>query len=114
MIRNANMTTANARHGKRTQQNPNLIGTARRPCPTQVRLLAIVFPAIVLLIWPVSAQNPQRLPLLPPATRAPSALVFSPDGNTLFVAEQDAGTVDVIDPESGKTLAGIACGGQQP
>ncbi len=47
-------------------------------------------------------------------TRGPSAIVFSRDGSTVYVAEQDEGDVAVIDANGGKVLAHIESGGTQP
>jgi YVTN family beta-propeller protein len=87
--------------------------------PSVVSLLALL--ALLLLLWPALAQSPTpgdtgwSLPHPPPAgTRGPSALAFSPDGRILYAAEQDENQVDLLDPETGKALAHIPCGGAQP
>src|SRR5438128_367301 len=77
---------------------------------------SLVLSALALLIWPCLAQSGSAgLPRLGPGgTRGPSALAFSADGKTLYVAEQDEGAIAVLDPGSGKLLASIPSGGKEP
>ena len=84
---------------------------------TTPRLLAVMFmPAALLLWWPTQAQN--TVPIIPqPAaggTRGPSALLFAPDGRELYVAEQDENQIAIVAAESGKPLAHLPSGGEQP
>src|SRR5205085_4850971 len=64
-----------------------------RPRPALTGSLAAA--AIALFVWPCLAHSRSAgtpLPHLGPGgTRGPSALVFSGDGKTLYVAEQDEG-----------------------
>ncbi len=53
-------------------------------------------------------------PALPPATRGPVRVVFSPDGTTALVAEADAATVAVVDRPSGAVRRRIPTGGERP
>ncbi len=74
---------------------------------------ALLLP-LLLLLWPTLGQTPRLIPQPAAATRAPSALVFRPDGRTLYVAEQNENRVAVLDAASGKSLALIPTGGEQP
>ena len=47
-------------------------------------------------------------------TRAPSALLFRPDGKRLYLTEQNENKVTFLDPDSGKIVARIDSGGEQP
>jgi YVTN family beta-propeller protein len=79
-------------------------------------LPALLFaPLLALLLWPTQAQTPHLLPQPPVGgTRGPSALLFRPDGSTLYVAEQDENDVAVLDPADGSARAHLRSGGQQP
>src|SRR5438067_1694298 len=87
-----------------------------RPRPVLTGSLGLA--ALALLTWPCLARSQSAavpLPRLGPGgTRGPSALAFSADGKTLYVAEQDEGAVAVLDPGSGKLLASIPSGGKEP
>lgn len=87
-----------------------------RPRPALTGSLAAV--AIALLLWPCLAHSRSAgAPLPQPGpggTRGPSALIFSGDGKTLYVAEQDEGLVAALDADSGKTLAAVPSGGKEP
>lgn len=79
-------------------------------------LTIMLLPAALLLWWPTQGQE-SAPPLPQPAaggTRGPSALLFTPDGHTLYVAEQDENQVALLDPESGKVVGQIPSGGTQP
>jgi YVTN family beta-propeller protein len=77
-------------------------------------LLALVLPGLLAVLLPSLADT--AAPPSPAAggTRGPSALLFSPDGKTLYITEQDADQVALLDPASGKVLARIPSGGTQP
>lgn len=76
--------------------------------------LFAILPLAGILLWPSRAQGPRALPRLPIATRGPSALAFTRDGKTLYVAEQDSGDVAVVNPDTGKVDARIGSGGKEP
>jgi YVTN family beta-propeller protein len=94
-------------------------------------LAAVIVIPSGLLLWPMLGYRADSAPIeetlsLPrrdafPApeppkggTRGPSALLFSPDGNILYITEQDENVVTVMEASSGKVLARIPSGGQQP
>src|SRR3989442_1627361 len=80
-----------------------------------VLCLGIAIPAVALVLWPSTAQGPRIVPRpAPGGTRGPSAIAFSRDGRTAFLAEQDTNLIAVLDAESGKLLARIPSGGKEP
>ena len=84
--------------------------------PAFVKLTAMLLPAVLLLWRCAQAQN--NVPAIPqPAaggTRGPSALLFAPDGLKLYVAAQDENQIAIVAPNTGKTLAQLPSGGEQP
>ena len=78
-------------------------------------LLLMTAPIFLLVLWPVSGQSSHpHIEPAPDGTRGPSALLFRPDGSKLYVAEQDENRVAVLDPQTGKTVALLPSGGEQP
>lgn len=57
---------------------------------------------------------PAALPKLPPATRGPVRILFSPTGDRAYVLEKDEGAVAVLEARTGKLLKRLPTGGQQP
>lgn len=53
-------------------------------------------------------------PPLPPATRGPLAIAFTPDGDHAVITEGDEGTVALVDTRSGQVTGRIPTGGAQP
>lgn len=58
----------------------------------------------------------QELPrsVLPPATRGPLRIAFSPAGDRAFVTEADTGTIAVVDVARGELLRRMRTGGTEP
>jgi DNA-binding beta-propeller fold protein YncE/mono/diheme cytochrome c family protein len=95
-------------------------------------LLVMLVPTLLLISWlmlgsrgvhsasggPALLLPPDDPDMLPPpapgGTRGPSALLFTPDGKRLYVAEQDENDIAVLDPNSGKPLYHLPSGGEQP
>ena len=76
----------------------------------------MLLPAAALLWWPTQAQNNVSTLPQPAAggTRGPSALLFAPDGQELYVAEQDENQIAIVATEGGKPIAHLPSGGEQP
>src|SRR5690242_1773222 len=79
-------------------------------------VVGMLLPFGMLLLWPTRAQNTVS-PVVQPAaggTRGPSALLFAPDGKTLFVAEQDENQIAIVDPDGARPIVHMPSGGEQP
>ena len=78
-------------------------------------IFAISVPGVALLFWPSAAQRRLNAPALPSGgSRGPIAITFSADGKKAYVAERDTGEVEVLDADSGTSLARIPSGGKEP
>ncbi len=71
----------------------------------RVYLLLIPAAVLALLLATVAAAPPST-----PADRSPVDLVLTPDEKWLLTANQTAGTISLVDVESGKVRAEVRCG----
>lgn len=86
-----------------------------RPCPLFLAGAAAagLLPAVGLVRANPAAPAAGRADL-PPSTRGPVQIAFTPDGSRALVTEKDTATLAVLDARSGRLLRRIRTGGRGP